>query len=124
MPIKIDPRFVGRAWITPEGPVVAGEYGTWTFTYEVGAYGYDERARPDLPREGRRVAFLRRSIRHGALRAAGRLACDGRGGWRAASPGGGGADDGAAERGVRCARKGRGRVGQSVRALRRRAGAE
>jgi hypothetical protein len=25
--------------------VVAGAYGTWTFTYEVGAYGYDERAR-------------------------------------------------------------------------------
>ncbi len=45
MPIKTDPRFVGRAWITPDTPVVAGAYGTWTFTYEVGAYGYDERAR-------------------------------------------------------------------------------
>src|SRR5438477_658841 len=45
MPIKTDPRFVGRAWLTPDMPVVAGEYGTGTFTYEVGAYGYDERAR-------------------------------------------------------------------------------
>ncbi|MEX2148427.1 MAG: DUF3604 domain-containing protein [Candidatus Rokuibacteriota bacterium] len=45
MPIKTDPRFVGRAWMTPDTPVVAGAYGTWTFTYEVGAYGYDERAR-------------------------------------------------------------------------------
>jgi hypothetical protein len=45
MPIKTDPRFVGRAWITPDTPVVAGAYGTWTLTYEVGAYGYDERAR-------------------------------------------------------------------------------
>jgi hypothetical protein len=45
MPIKNDPRFVGRAWITPQAPVVAGQLGTWTVTYEVGAYGYDERAR-------------------------------------------------------------------------------
>ena len=45
MPIKSDPHFVGRAWITPAGPVVAGQLGTWTVTYEVGAYGYDERAR-------------------------------------------------------------------------------
>jgi hypothetical protein len=45
MPIKTDPRFVGRAWMTPNTPVVAGAWGTWTFTYEVGAYGYDERAR-------------------------------------------------------------------------------
>src|SRR5438128_244066 len=45
MPIKIDTRFVGRAWITPDTPVVAGAWGTWTFTYEVGVYGYDERAR-------------------------------------------------------------------------------
>ena len=45
MPIKSDPRHVGRAWISPEGPVVAGQLGTWTITYEVGAYGYDERAR-------------------------------------------------------------------------------
>src|SRR2546423_2915035 len=45
MPIKIDARFVGRAWITPDTPVVAGAWGTWTFTYEVGVYGYDERAR-------------------------------------------------------------------------------
>jgi hypothetical protein len=45
MPIKSDPHFVGRAWITPDGPVVAGQLGTWTVTYEVGAYGYDERAR-------------------------------------------------------------------------------
>jgi len=45
MPIKVDPRFVGRGWIAPDRSVVAGEYGTWTFTYEVGAYGYDERAR-------------------------------------------------------------------------------
>jgi hypothetical protein len=45
MPIRNDPHFVGRAWIAPDRPVVAGEWGTWTFTYEVGAYGYDERAR-------------------------------------------------------------------------------
>ena len=45
MPIKSDPRHVGRAWLTPDGPVVAGQLGTWTVTYEVGAYGYDERAR-------------------------------------------------------------------------------
>jgi len=45
MPIKSTPRFVGRAWITPAAPVVAGQLGTWTVTYEVGAYGYDERAR-------------------------------------------------------------------------------
>src|SRR5688572_27227531 len=45
MPIKTDPRFIGRAWISPDGPVVAGAYGTWTISYEVGAYGYDERAR-------------------------------------------------------------------------------
>jgi Protein of unknown function (DUF3604) len=45
MPIKNDPRHVGRAWITPDTPVVAGQLGTWTLTYEVGAYGYDERAR-------------------------------------------------------------------------------
>ena len=45
MPIKSDPGHVGRAWISPDGPVVAGQLGTWTVTYEVGAYGYDERAR-------------------------------------------------------------------------------
>src|SRR5438874_12875071 len=45
MPIKIDARFVGRTWITPDTPVAAGAWGTWTFTYEVGVYGYDERAR-------------------------------------------------------------------------------
>jgi hypothetical protein len=45
MPIKSDPRHVGRAWISPDEPVVAGQLGTWTITYEVGAYGYDERAR-------------------------------------------------------------------------------
>jgi hypothetical protein len=45
MPIRNDPRHVGRAWITPDTPVVAGQLGTWTLTYEVGAYGYDERAR-------------------------------------------------------------------------------
>ena len=45
MPINTDPRFIGRAWITPDTPVVAGAWGTWTLTYEVGAYGYDERAR-------------------------------------------------------------------------------
>src|SRR5262245_18960604 len=45
MPINTDPRYIGRAWITPDGPVVAGQYGTWTLGYEVGAYGYDERAR-------------------------------------------------------------------------------
>jgi Protein of unknown function (DUF3604) len=45
MPINTDPRFIGRAWITPDTPVVAGELGTWIISYEVGAYGYDERAR-------------------------------------------------------------------------------
>jgi hypothetical protein len=45
MPINTDPRYIGRAWMTPTAPVVAGQWGTWTVTYEVGAYGYDERAR-------------------------------------------------------------------------------
>src|SRR5688572_32218958 len=45
MPINTDPSYIGRAWISPDAPVVAGEFGTWTITYEVGAYGYDERAR-------------------------------------------------------------------------------
>jgi Protein of unknown function (DUF3604) len=45
MPINTEPRYVGRAWITPAGPVVAGEIGSWTITYEVGLYGYDEFAR-------------------------------------------------------------------------------
>ena len=45
MPINTDPRFIGRAWITPNTPVVAGAWGSWTWTYEAGAYGYDERAR-------------------------------------------------------------------------------
>jgi hypothetical protein len=45
MPIRSDRHFIGRAWITPDRPVVAGEVATWTLTYEVGAYGYDERAR-------------------------------------------------------------------------------
>jgi hypothetical protein len=45
MPINTDPQFIGRAWITPNEDVVAGQLGTWTITYEVGAYGYDERAR-------------------------------------------------------------------------------
>ena len=25
MPINTDPRFIGRAWITPDGPIVAGQ---------------------------------------------------------------------------------------------------
>jgi hypothetical protein len=37
MPIKNDPRFIGRAWISPDGPVTAGALGTWTIRYEVGA---------------------------------------------------------------------------------------
>jgi hypothetical protein len=45
MPINTDPRHVGRASITPADPVVAGQLGSWTITYEVGAYGYDEFAR-------------------------------------------------------------------------------
>lgn len=45
MPIKTDPQFIGRAWITPDEDVVAGHTGAWTISYEVGAYGYDERAR-------------------------------------------------------------------------------
>jgi Protein of unknown function (DUF3604) len=45
MPINTEPRYVGRAWITPAEPVVAGATGSWTITYEVGLYGYDEFAR-------------------------------------------------------------------------------
>ena len=45
MPINTEPRFVGRASIAPAGPVVAGAIGSWTITYEVGLYGYDEFAR-------------------------------------------------------------------------------
>ena len=45
MPINTDPQYVGRASITPDAPVVAGQVGTWTITYEVGGYGYDEFAR-------------------------------------------------------------------------------
>ena len=45
MPINTDPRHIGRASITPAGPVVAGQFGSWTISYEVGAYGYDEFAR-------------------------------------------------------------------------------
>jgi hypothetical protein len=45
MPLRTDPRFIGRAWITPADDVVAGHTSTWTIGYEVGAYGYDERAR-------------------------------------------------------------------------------
>jgi hypothetical protein len=45
MPIRTDPAHVGHAWFSPDAPIVAGQHGTWTFTYEVGAYGYDERAR-------------------------------------------------------------------------------
>src|SRR5215831_15008810 len=45
MPINTDPQYVGKASISPAGPVVAGQLGTWTITYEVGAYGYDEFAR-------------------------------------------------------------------------------
>jgi hypothetical protein len=45
MPINTDPKFIGRAWITPDTPVVAGAWGTCTLTYEVGACGYGERGR-------------------------------------------------------------------------------
>jgi hypothetical protein len=45
VPIRSEPYWIGRAWITPDGPVVAGQRGTWTLSYEVGAYGYDEFAR-------------------------------------------------------------------------------
>ena len=45
MPINSDPQYIGRAWITPEEDVIAGHTATWTISYEVGAYGYDERAR-------------------------------------------------------------------------------
>ena len=45
MPINTDPRYVARASMTPADSVVAGQLGTWTITYEVGAYGYDEFAR-------------------------------------------------------------------------------
>jgi hypothetical protein len=45
MPIKTDPQHIGRASIIPADPVVAGQLGSWTITYEVGAYGYDEFAR-------------------------------------------------------------------------------
>ena len=46
MPINTDPRHVGRAWITPAEPGRRRRSSArWTITYEVGAYGYDERAR-------------------------------------------------------------------------------
>jgi hypothetical protein len=45
MPINTDPHYTGRASISPADAVVAGQHGTWTLCYEVGAYGYDERAR-------------------------------------------------------------------------------
>ena len=45
MPLPNDPRLIGRAWVTPDAPVVGGAWGTWRVTYEVGAYAYDERAR-------------------------------------------------------------------------------
>lgn len=45
MPLPRDPHWIGRATLTPDEPVVAGQLGTWTLTYAVGAYGYDERAR-------------------------------------------------------------------------------
>src|SRR5689334_14724761 len=38
MPINMDPRLAGRAWITPDRQIIAGQYGTWTITYEVGEY--------------------------------------------------------------------------------------
>jgi hypothetical protein len=38
MPINTDPRYVGRASITPADPVVAGQLGSWTISYEVGGY--------------------------------------------------------------------------------------
>lgn len=45
MPLANDPDLIGRASIAPAAPVAAGAWGTWTIAYEVGAYGYDERAR-------------------------------------------------------------------------------
>jgi hypothetical protein len=48
MPIRTEPHLIGRAWITPADDVVAGHTGTWTLTYEVGGYGYDEHARLKL----------------------------------------------------------------------------
>lgn len=45
MPIRCDFEHLGRASISPDTPVVAAQFGTWTLTYVVGKYGYDERAR-------------------------------------------------------------------------------
>ena len=39
MPINTNPHFIGRASISPDGRVVVRHVGTWTITYEVGAYG-------------------------------------------------------------------------------------
>ena len=35
-------QYYGWAEVTPDGPVVAGSIGTWTFTYHVGEYGIDD----------------------------------------------------------------------------------
>ena len=69
MPINTDPQFVGRAWLTPAEPVVAGQLGTWTLSYEVGAYGYDERARlSSRPRTADRAREIEESKYGGCAR--------------------------------------------------------
>ena len=35
-------RLYGWAEIDPDGPVVAGEIGTWRITYHAGRYGVDD----------------------------------------------------------------------------------
>ena len=58
MPIKADPRFVGRAWITPDSPVVAGQLGTWTVTYD--------RARQSIARDDSTDAYASQMRGRGA----------------------------------------------------------
>ncbi len=42
MPPFVSDEWLGTVTLTPEDPVVAGSWGTWTLTYTVGKYGVDE----------------------------------------------------------------------------------
>ena len=39
---RLDPDLLGHASLSPDGPVIAGSIGTWTLTYTVGEYGFDD----------------------------------------------------------------------------------
>ena len=41
-------QWLGTATLTPDGPAIAGEYGSWTITYTVGVVGIDDGARVRL----------------------------------------------------------------------------